>query len=257
MKILRAVIIEDEQSGREVLKSALQKYVKGVDVVGEADNVESGANIIRVKKPNLVFLDIELHSKTGFDVLEKCRDYEFKVIFVTAHDEFAIKAIRYSAFDYLLKPLDINDLKASIERIRHLDVDQHQNIHFLKRQLKKTNIGTDQLIIPSNQGYKFIQLSELLALKAEGGYVFFILEGGQKLLAAKSIGYYEDLLPADVFFRIHKSHIINLTKIKTIDSGRTGYVHLISGATFSIAARRKSKLIRHYNVSMKRSSGLR
>lgn len=240
--MIRAIIVEDEDNSRELLRTAIDNFTEGIEVIGEAFNVASGVDTINRLKPDVLFLDIELPDGKGFDILDKIDAGQYKVVFVTAYDDFAIKAIRYAAIDYLVKPLDLDDLEAAVERLKSRPVISSQNINFLTQQIE--NKGKDnKIMVPTHNGYQLIDFDQILSVEADSNYVFFVLENGKKHLAAHSLNYYEDLLPDERFFRIHKSHIVNFTKVKSVEAGRTGKAILHNGAELDIAARRKAAFV--------------
>jgi len=240
--MMRAVIVEDEDNSRELLRGAIEHFTEEVEIIGEASDVESGVALINDLKPDVLFLDIELPDGKGFDIIDKVEDGQYRVIFVTAYDDYTIKAIRYSAIDYLVKPLDIDDLEAAVGRLKKRPKMTRENVSFLTKQIKtKSNDG--KIMVSNRNGYEMIEFDEILSIEASSNYVFFNLENGNKYLAAHSLNYYEDLLPDDRFFRIHKSFIVNFGKVKSIDSGRTGNVVLVDGTKLNVAARRKSVFI--------------
>lgn len=241
--MIRAVIIEDEQNSRELLRSAICTFTEGMQIIGEAADVVSGIATINDLNPDVIFLDIELPDGKGFDVLDKISISNYKVIFVTAYDDYAIKAIRYAAFDYLLKPLNFQNLKNAISRLATKPDITQVNFEVLQESLNGESKSNKKLMIPNHNGYTMIELEKIIAVVAEGSYVFFNLDDGSRHLAAHSLSYYEELLPDQKFYRIHKSHIVNFTKVKSVEPGRTGCVYLENGFTMEIAARRKSAFL--------------
>lgn len=240
--MIKVIIVEDEQNSRDLLRAAIENFTVGLEIIGEATNVESGVKLINSLMPDVIFLDIELPDGKGFDVLDQLNK-NYKVVFVTAYDDYAIKAIRYSAFDYLLKPLDLDDLEKTIERLKNSPPTTQENIDFLNLKLNSNIDNENKIMVPSNSGYKLLEMDKIISIEANANYVFFILEDGRKHIAAHSLNYYEDLLPENKFFRIHKSHIINFTKVQSVESGRTGKAILSNGSQLDIAARRKSAFI--------------
>jgi two-component system LytT family response regulator len=240
---MRAVIIEDELNGRELLRSAINTFAEGIKVVGEAEDVQTGINIIKTVDPDIIFLDIELPDGKGFDILDHVETSNFKVIFVTAYDDFAIRAIKYAAFDYLLKPLNFQEFRDAISKLDKTPHTRQENLNLLQNRLSGERSSENKLMISNHNGHIMIDLDQIIAVEADGSYVFFIMEDGSKCLAAHSLSYYEELLPDNKFYRIHKSHIVNLTKIKSVDPGRTGSVFLDNGISMEIAARRKSAFL--------------
>ena len=240
--MMKAIIVEDEKNSRELLRSAIENFTDGVEVIGEADNVNNAVALINKLKPDVLFLDIELPDGKGFDIIDRL-DENYKVIFVTAYDDYAIKAIRYAAIDYLVKPLDLDDLEASIERLKIRPSITQKNIDLLNNKLKSSTAHEDKIMIASHKSYKLLNMDDIVAVEADENYVFFILENGKKHLASQSLNYFESLLPSEKFYRIHKSHIINLTKVKSVEKGRTGKAIFHNGSTMDIAARRKSAFL--------------
>jgi len=241
MSKIRAAIIEDEINNRIVLEKSLTEYIQGVEVVCFADNVKEGIKVIKDCKPDLVFLDIEIDGGTCFDILDNFKEIDFTIIFTTAYDHYAITAIKYSAFDYLLKPLDLEELEQAVFRFKEIKVNQQVNLEHLKRGIGNSK-KFDSIIVSTSSEDSVIKFEDITYLAADGNYVTFHLESGKKHLATKSLSHYEAILPTDTFCRIHKSHIVNLNHVETIDSGRTGNVYLVNNIQLNFAARRKAML---------------
>ncbi len=237
--MIKAVIVEDELNNREVLQQMLERYCEEVEVVGLAVNVSSGIEKIKELSPDIVFLDIEMPGGTGFDVLNAFDLPKFKIIFVTGYDHFAIKAIRYSALDYLLKPVDPEELKNAVEKAKSLNPIYHERIDFLKSQIEVSTEEVDRIIISDHKHHKVVEIRDIIFVEAKRTFVVFYVEGNKKYAASNSMGFYEELLPSSNFFRIHKSHIINRHKVEKVDVGRGGNVHLKGGVSLPVAIRRK------------------
>jgi len=239
--MLKVIIIEDELNSRELLSTMIKNYCEGIQLIGEAIDVDSGVKLIKEKLPDLVLLDIEIKGGTGFDLLDQLRDIPFSVIFVTGYDQYAIKAIKYAALDYILKPIDLRELRAAIARAKEQLNFVKQKRQFLldSQKDKDQDIDLTKIVLSDREQYTILNFAEIIYLKASGGYVEFILEEGFKKIASYSLKHYEALLPESVFFRIHHSYLINLTKVEGFETGRTGNVRLKGGHQLSIAARRK------------------
>ncbi len=241
--MIRAIIIEDEYNSRVLLNQLLDEFCKGIEVIGVAENVSNGIRIIQDLQPDLVFLDIEMPGGDGFDVLKAFDPIPFNVIFVTGYDHFAIQAIKYSALDYLLKPVNIEELQAATRKAKnesHLDRTRMKSLEW---NLNNNGSLEGQLVISSDQEHVLFPLNEVLYIEALGGYVNFILENNRKHLSTHSLSYYEEILPVDMFYRTHKSYIINYTKVESISTGRGGNIILKEGHSVPISFRRKTSFI--------------
>lgn len=180
--MIRAIIIEDEPKSRELLGSLIEKTCDGVMVVGTAENVEQGIDAIKRFNPDLIFLDISMPDGTGFDLLEKIQPLSAEVIFTTATDKFAIKAIKFSALDYLLKPIDQEELKAAVEKVK--EKKNHsatvENLSFLIQNLKQKNDNYQKISLPTGSAYEIVNLNDIIRCEADGSYTKFFLVGGKK-----------------------------------------------------------------------------
>lgn len=206
-KKYRAIIIDDERLARNDLKSLLADY-PSIEIVGEADNVPSALKLIQEKTPNLLFLDIQMPGETGFDLLEKI-DQPVQVIFVTAFDEYAIQAFEVEAIDYLLKPVNPDRMKKTIERLGHTEDTQLAT----KRQLDIS----DTMFLTVNTHPRFVRISSIICIQSAGDYVEIVTSDGKKGLVQKSMTEWEERLPENYFCRIHRSTIINLEHIVRIE----------------------------------------
>jgi two-component system LytT family response regulator len=246
--MIRTVLIDDEEDSIRVLKRLLENYCPRINIIGQADGVESGLRLIQTEKPDLVFLDIEMTRGNAFDLLNQLQPIDFQVIFVTAFDNYAIKVFKYSAVDYLLKPVDIENLCAAVERVME---KTNSNGLFDKIKVMMQNMETihqtqQKMAIPTTSGFIFIQIVDMLRLEANGSYTNIFLDNGKQILATRNIKEYEDLLPSNSFCRIHNSHIINLNKIQKYQKGRGGYVTLDDGSSIEVASRRREDFLNRF-----------
>lgn len=239
----KAILIEDEIYSRKLLQKMLQEHCKDIEFMGAAHDVSSGIALIKKTKPDVIFLDVEMPGGSGFDILNAFESPDFKTVFVTGYDHYAIKAIKYSAVDYLLKPVSLDELKNTIERLRDFPGNQKENIRFLNETIQRQSASIDRIILSDSKKHVVIQLEDIIFIKAEGTYVTFHTNGGKKYTAINTLSYYEELLPESSFFRIHKSYLINCSKVVKIETGRVGNVHLQEGVQLPVAARRKSAFI--------------
>lgn len=242
--MLKAVIIDDELNGRLALKQKLLDYCKEIELIGEATNGMEGIAEIKKHQPDIVFLDIEMPRMDGFDMLRKIEDKHFHIIFTTAYDQYAIKAIKYAAFDYLLKPIDINELQATINRV----LDQHDDhtagkLLALEENLRPT-LKLNKIAIPTLDGLLFYNLGDIIRLEAQSNYTAIFFTNSARILTSRTLKDYEELLPNDVFFRAHHSHIINLLFIKRYFKGEGGQIEMQDGTFVDLARRKKEEFLK-------------
>ena len=244
--MIRTVLIDDEIDSIRVLQRLLEGYCPEVSIVGKADGVEMGVHVIQSTKPDLVFLDIEMTHGNAFDLLNQLQPVEFQVIFVTAFDNYAIRAFKYSAVDYLLKPIDIDDLRASLGRVLQrvqgkTFVDQMETLLY---NVETFQLTQQKMAVPTLTGLVFIPIKDIMRFEAKGSYTTIFLTNTEQIIATRNIKEYEDLLPSAIFCRVHNSHIINLHKIQKYHKGRGGYVVMEDGNTIEVASRRREEFLR-------------
>jgi two-component system LytT family response regulator len=244
--MIRTILIDDEPDSIRVLQRLLETYCPEIDIIGNAEGVESGEQVIRTMVPDLVFLDIEMIQGNAFDLLNKLLPLSFQVIFVTAFDNYAIRAFKYSAVDYLLKPVDIDDLRSAVEKVvcRSKDKIDLGQIKTLLENVGTLHISQQKMAVPTMTGLNFITISNIIRFEARGNYTGIHLESGECVLATKNIQEYDSLLPDTLFYRIHHSHIINLQKIQKYQKGRGGYIIMEDGSSIEVAIRRREDFLR-------------
>ena len=244
--MIRTVLIDDETDSIRVLQKLLETYCPQIEVVGTAEGVETGLEVIQATRPDLLLLDIEMTQGNAFDLLNQLRPLTFQVIFVTAFDNYAIRAFKYSAVDYLLKPVDIDELVSAVRRVAERS---QQRTIVDQMQVFLDNMGTyslaqQKMAVPTVDGLIFINLREVVSLEAKSNYTQINLDNGEVVMATRTIKDYEDILPETLFCRIHNSHIINLQKIEKYHKGRGGYVVLEDGSEIEVAIRRRQEFLR-------------
>ena len=242
--MIDTVLIDDETDSIKVLQRLLNEYCPDVNIVGQADGVETGLELIQATKPDLVVLDIEMKQGNAFDLLNRLVPFHFQVIFVTAFDSYAIKAFKYSVLDYLLKPVDIEDMKAAVEKAktRMKSNSFFDQIKVLLHNIENYQIAQQKLAIPTIDGMTFIAIRDIIRCEAEAGYTSIYTANG-KILATRSIKEYEAVLPESLFYRIHNSHLINVEKIKKYQKGRGGHVVMEDGSCLEVATRRREEFL--------------
>lgn len=252
-QLLRAVIIDDETNAREALTNLLRLISPEVEICGEAKNVDQGIELIKREKPNLVFLDIQMPGKTGFDLLSAFEKVEFGVIFTTAYQEYAIRAFRFSAIDYLLKPIDPDELQAAVERYKiQIAGVNPQQLQILQEQLDNTrslrlverNKNDNQRIaLPTAEGIHFVQMTEIIQCESLGSYTKFHLVKGPAIVVSRLLKEYEEILDNYYFFRVHQSNIVNLEHIKRYVKGDGGQVWMTDNSEIEVSRRRKDEFL--------------
>ena len=240
-----AIIIDDEAKGRMALKQKLLDYCPQIRLVGEADSGKQGILLIEQLNPDIVFLDIEMPGMDGFEMLKKITGKKFHIIFTTAYDHYAIKAIRFAAFDYLLKPVDIEELKQAVEKITHSQPQNHtsKKIEVLEQHLF-ANSTLNKIAIPALDGILFFNISDIVYLEAHSNYTEIHFANSQKIVASRTLKEFEEMLPGDKFFRPHHSHIINLQYIKRYIRGDGGQIELQNGTIVSVSRSKKEEFLK-------------
>jgi len=238
---ISSIIIDDEPGNIATLSGLLKEYCPHIEVAATASNITDGYNIIMQLKPQVVFLDIEMPQGNAFDLLDKLVPINFEVIFVTAFNDYAIKAFKYAALDYILKPVNIRELKDATQKIikRVEEKNSNARIESLLSNLKQDNTNIHKIALPSSEGFYFEDISRIMAITAVGNYTNVFISGKQKEVVTKSIKEFEDLLPASIFCRVHHSHIININFVKKYYKGRGGYVEMQDGSRIEISVRKK------------------
>ena len=244
--MIRAIIIEDETLSQEMLTLLLQRHKADVEIIDTCSNPNDGIESIAKHQPELVFLDIQMPKMNGFDMLKKISNINFEVIFTTAFDQYAIDAIRTSALDYLLKPIDDEDLTAAIEKCKERMVEKKTKRQFenLFNNLTNKNPLDKTLALSASDGISFVKMSDILRVEANGRYAKFYLLNKETILVSKTLGDFEDILSANQFFRIHDSSIINLNHVKKYIRGDGGTVLLSDNTEHDVARRRKEEFVK-------------
>ncbi len=242
---LKVIIIEDEKHSRETLKSLLEEFCKNVKVIATAGSVKEGVKVLSIYSPDVVFLDIELQPGTGFDILEQVKEPTFEVIFTTAFEKYAIKAIKFSSLDYLLKPIDLDELQESVEKARtRMDTNVYrQQIDTLMQNLSRGTNKQEKICLATTAGMEFIAIEDVVLCKADGSYTSFVLKDGGSLLVSKHLKEYENLLSDQQFMRVHNSYLINLNEVKKYIKSDGGYIIMSNDMHVSISPRKKEDLL--------------
>ncbi len=238
-------MVDDEQKSVETLTKVLQTFFENVTVVGTANNVDEAFVAITDTNPHLVFLDIEMGKESGFQLLERFDQINFKVAFVTAHEEFALKAIKFSALDYLIKPASIQELKTVLQKVSDSAQPQgdQQKIKHMFGNFLTQNKGEHKITLAVSEGYEFVPVNNLLYLRADGSYTDFYLTNGTTLTTSKNLKFFESILDGYGFYRIHNSTVINLKYIKRFNRSAGGSVIMENDEEFSISKSRREEFM--------------
>ncbi len=251
MNMVRAVIVEDETDSRDLLKRYLREGEYEVEICGETDNIEDGISLIQSEKPNLVFLDIQLKDGSSFKLLERLDNRNFDIIFITAYDDYALKAFKYSTLEYILKPIDRDKLRAAMQWVqKEPKTEVNQQIQLLLDQFKNQK-RQEKISIASADGIYFIRIKEIVRCEGADNYTLVHLLNKEKIVVSKTIKEFEEMLRGDGFFRVHKSHLINLNYMKKFVKGEGGYIIMEDGRTIEVSRRRKNgflKILNNINV---------
>jgi two-component system, LytTR family, response regulator len=234
---MKAVLIDDEISNLENLQTLLAKHYPQVTVMATAQNVADAVSAIETHSPHLVFLDIQMGEQTGFDVLRLLPKRNFEVIFVTAYDYYGIQAVKFAALDYLLKPVDIEELVEAVNKAEHKAQTplQTSQLDFLLQQLKKPETSVSKIALPMQSEIRYITLSEIIRCEADNTYTHFFLSNNEKILVSKSLKEYADLLRPSGFLRTHQSHLVNPKYVKSWLKEDGGMLLLTSGEKIPIS----------------------
>ena len=243
--MLRILIVDDEVKIRQMIAEIIHSYCRGVEIIAHAEGVSQAERMILDLSPDLVLLDIKMDDGTGFDLLSRLNKIDFRVVFITAYSEFALKAIKFSALDYILKPIDPKELIDAINNAAHLLVeDQHRQIQHLSGNLANNNGQTaKKVLLKTAESLHIIKLSDIYYCEAHGGYTLFYTGVDQHILVSKPLGEYEELFIEYGFFRVHKSYMVNLQKVERFIKEEGGALLMGEGIRVPVASRKKDQLI--------------
>jgi len=241
---IRAIIVEDEENSRITLANMLLNFCEGVEVIAQVDSVKTALAAIRQHQPDLVFLDIEMPEDNGFKLFDYLPSIDFETIFTTAYNQYAVKAFRVSAIDYLLKPIDLNDLRKAILKVKDKKEEQIGSVQS-RVDILRENLGghMNKLALPTQDGFLFIDLKDLFYCEAQGNYTAFHLKTDGKILISKTLKIYADLLEEFGFFRINRSHLINLRHVRKYGRQKNPIITLSTGVPLTLSENRKEAFL--------------
>lgn len=246
--MLKVVIVEDEPLSRETLKSLLTDFCQDVEIVGTAGNVEEAVQLLNNISPDVVFLDIELQTGSGFNVLSQLTDRDFEVIFTTAFEQYAIKAIKFSSLDYLLKPIDIEELQEAVEKAKQTlesknSFDENNRLSSLLKNLEEKSEVKKKICLSTSDGLEFIEVKDIKYCEANGSYTNFYIQPDLKIMVSKNLKEYENLLDNSQFMRVHNSFLINLNEVKKYVKSEGGYILMKDDKQIAISSGKKEEFL--------------
>lgn len=244
--MITAIIIDDEANSRSSLRQKLTKHCPDVTIIAECENGDDGIDSIRLRKPDLLFLDVEMPRMNGFAMLQQLGADDIDVIFVTAYDHYAIQAIRFSAMDYLVKPVEVEELITAVAKVARRRKQDPVNLQLttLLQNLQQPQRSQQKLAIPSMEGIQFVEIADIIYVEAQSNYAVFYLTGGRKYIVSKTLKEFEELLPELMFFRIHHSCLINTGFVEKYIRGDGGQVVMKGGAVLDVARRKKDEFLK-------------
>ena len=246
---INAIIIEDEKRSRETLHGLLRLYCTNVNIVAEAEGIQSGKELIDLHKPDLIFLDIQMPDGSGFKLLEMFEKIDFGIIFTTAYDQYAIRAIRYSAIDYLLKPIFPDDLIAAVDRAAQIlrFGGYKENVDTLLNNINKPPGDLPKIVLSTAEQIHVIRIKDIIRCEADNYYTLFFFMDGTRLMVSKTLKENEEMLSEFSFIRPHKSHLVNAVYIKTFNKQDGGYIVMTDGSHVPVSRRKKEKMLEIIN----------
>ena len=249
---ISVLIVDDEFQSRKLITKMLSLFFPEISIISEAASVKEALLCMEHTKPELIFLDIQLQKENGFDLLNKITNYCFELIFITAYNEFAVKAFRYNALDYLMKPVDADEfreaVKKALNKIKESKKTSPVQLELLNQQLKQPQKLPDRIVIPSAEGYLVIPIDNISYCHANSNYTEFYFTDKTKVISSYNMGQYEDILNEHNFFRIHRSYIINLAHVRMYKKGEGGIVVMNDGKEIEVSRRNKEAFLRLFKT---------
>ncbi len=241
----QAIIIDDEKRQQELLKKKIQENFPEIELCAICGSVDEGIIAVVKHEPQLVFLDIEMPEKDGFEFLKSFKTINFSVIFTTSHSNYALDAFRVAALDYLLKPFSVEQLKASIERFKetHRIKEKAELLENFRDNIDLQNLGDQKLALPSGQGFIFVRIDEIIRIESQAHLTTFFMVNKEQIIVSRTLKECEDIMPSRKFIRIHQSHMVNLMHVKKFNKGDGGTVVMSDGSNIEVSRRRKDDFI--------------
>lgn len=242
--MIKAIIIDDIEQARMTFRKDLEVYAPDVKIIGEAGSVVEGAKLLRKTAPDILFLDIQMQDGSGFDLLDVLGEVRFKIIFITASDAHAIKAFRYAAIDYLMKPIDPDELVNALDKFRLQQINESAKYQLLNESLKHHQRPHERLALHSQDKIHIVHISDILRCESNVNYTCFYFSGGKKMLVTKTLKEFEDLLTDLGFFRVHQSHLINTRYIREYVKTEGGHLIMNDGTLVPVSTRKRPEVMK-------------
>ncbi len=240
----RAIIIDDEPKGRSILKQLITLHTPEMVVVGIAGNADEGLKLIDTYKPDVVFLDIEMPGKSGFDLLRELSNIHFKLVFVSAHNHYSLKAIKFHAFDYLLKPIDVDELKETVAKLlQSANTNTNEQVIEMLSASQQGNNDFSKIAIASVSSIDLLNVEDILYCEASGNSTFIYLINNRKIVATKTLKEFEEILTCHLFFRIHHAYLVNLKHVARYIKGEGGSIVLSNNKELEVSRRKKQEFL--------------
>ncbi|TDP60893.1 LytR/AlgR family response regulator transcription factor [Flavobacterium dankookense] len=242
--MITAVLIDDDKHLRTGLKALLERYTNEIQIIGEAESVKTGVELLKSSNPQVIFLDIHLNDGTGFDILEKLGKTTAHIVFITAHEQYAVKAFKFSALDFILKPVDPEELQSTIVKIKEVvgKSSSFEHIDLLLENIRKKVDNFKRIALSTSDGIHLFEVSDIIRCEAKVNYTEFFIKNHKPLLISRTLKEYEELLTEHGFERIHQSHLINLSYLKSYIKSDGGYVIMADNTNIPIAQSKKERL---------------
>lgn len=242
--MIKAIIIDDIEQARITLIKDLEVYAPDVTIIGEANGVVEGAKLLKSTCPDVLFLDIQMQDGSGFDLLDILKEIPFKIIFITASDAHAIKAFKYAAIDYLLKPVDPDELIAALDKFRNQKFNENEKYKLLNESLKNNYKPHERLALHTQDKIHIVNINDIIRCLSNVNYTEFYFQNGKKLLVTKTLKDFEDLLCDQGFYRVHQSHLINTKYIKEFIKTDGGYLLMNDGSNVPVSTRKRPEVMK-------------
>ena len=246
--MIKTIIIDDEVKARETIANMLQTYCSDIEVIGMAGSVKEGVKVLAKKKPDLVFLDIKMGDGTGFDLLRKLKEVNFMLIFITAFEEFAIRAIKFSALDYILKPLDPDELVNAVEKAKFTIEKENVSMRLeaLYENLDVLNSNSKKIVLKTTSSVHIVNITDIIRCESEKNYTHFFTIDQEKITVSKTLKEFNELLMDYSFYRVHQSHLVNMAHVRRYDKQDGGHLVMDDNSTVPVSFRKKEDLMKAF-----------
>jgi two-component system, LytTR family, response regulator len=242
--MIKAIIIDDIEQARITFKKDLEVYAPDITVIGEASGVIEGAKLLKQQQPDILFLDIQMQDGSGFDLLDILPSIPFKIIFITASDAHAIKAFRYAAIDYLLKPVDPDELVQALSKFRSENANEEVKYNLLNDSLKNHSKSNERLALHAQDKIHIVNINEIIRCESTVNYTEFFFKDSKRIVVSKTLKDFEDILGDQGFYRVHQSHLVNTRLIKEFVKTEGGHLIMIDGKMIPVSTRKRAEVVK-------------